>query len=112
MHHRLATALRSRDRPFIRPQALPVFPLLAPMAQSVLFGKALLLLLRTVDLGPLPVLEDDLIAAGEDLEWLADLLSNVNRTILMNCLFDVSSERRRQLRVSSDVAFASALGDN
>src|SRR5262245_51151248 len=42
---------------------------LAAVAAPVLALEALLLRDRAVDLRPLAVLEDDLVAAGKDLEW-------------------------------------------
>src|SRR5712691_11860533 len=72
-----APALRPRDLLFRRTFQLLRRTLLAPVAVAVFARKALLLRRRAEDLAPLAVLLDDLVAAGEDLERLVDLLEMV-----------------------------------
>src|SRR5437867_7107712 len=51
----------------------------APVAAAIFMGEASLLDGGAEHLAPLAALEDDLIAAGEDLERLPDLLETIER---------------------------------
>lgn len=52
----------------------PLLPYFTAVIAAILKRKALLLLFRAMELAPLAVSENDLIATGKNLEWPFDLV--------------------------------------